>query len=133
MSTNGDDTKTSNVTKSCIILVIVLLFVLMAVLGNSKELPEIVQIKNLDEKFDDHRVAISGWVREAKVFNGKMGSHSIRLTLGDDKKEIYVYTSWNSLLSLNHHVVVIGKFNSSGRYAGYWEDNYIVAEDVIDE
>jgi len=97
----------------------------------AKELPVLVKLSELDASFDGLRVTVFGWARSTEVKTGRRGSLHLKVIVGRGERNIVVFTIWPVHNIVDREVIVQGIYHSHGRFAGFEEKHFIVADTII--
>lgn len=112
-------------------LVIISVLFLMTYTVLARELPLLLDVSELGEKYDNQRVAVMGWARSAMVIRGRMGSNFVSATVGEEEDEVTVFSDFPHYNLVNSRVIVQGVYHHTGRFGGLLAENFIVADAVI--
>ncbi len=96
----------------------------------AKELPILVNLSEIDASFDGLRVTIFGWARSAEVKTGRRGSLHLQVIVGDGKHKIMVFSIHPVHNIIDREVIVQGIYHEHGRFAGFEQNRFIVAEAI---
>ncbi len=125
--------KNSGLRSKLFFLSIVLMILILSPPAESlaKDLPRLVALSEIGESFDGLRVTIFGWVRSAEVKTGRRGSLHLEVVVGEGEHQIMVFTIRPVHNVLNREVIVQGIYHEEGRFAGFEQKHFIVADTIV--
>lgn len=94
----------------------------------AKDLPILVKLSEIGESFDGRRVTVFGWVRSAEVKTGRRGSLHLEIIIGEGNHKITVFSTRPVHNIVDQEVIVQGIYHEYGRFAGFEQKRFIVAE-----
>lgn len=109
----------------------------------TRELPVMVSVQDLlsdPERFDGHRVVVSGKVRDISILKGRRGGNYLFIRLesrktstGKSRPVIKVFSLLPAPVSSGNEVLVQGKYYIKGKSGGLPFENFIQAEAIMRE
>ncbi|HIE64585.1 MAG: hypothetical protein ABGX83_03820 [Nitrospira sp.] len=112
-------------------LVIISVLFLMTYTLLARELPLLLDVSELGEKYDNRRVTVMGWARSAVLMRGRMGSSFVSATVGEGGDEVTVFSDFPNYNMVNSRVIVQGVYHHEGRFGGLPTEHFIVADAVV--
>lgn len=109
--------------------------------GAPKELPLLVTVGDLSDnpdRYDGHRVVVTGYVRSMEVQIGRRGSEYVLLTLEESrsshsKSPLTVISITAPAVQKGHHALIQGIYRREGRQGGRPFHHFIDAEVILRE